>query len=72
MIIADQSAFKQSTKLHSIVLAAEHDSSMKKMLAAATGSELREAAIFTPKMSGLPQMGCKLGWSSLQRDIAKL
>lgn len=60
LIIADQSAFKQSTKLHSMVLAAEHDSSMKQMLAAATGTELTGEAIFTQKCQACHKWDVKL------------
>lgn len=60
LIIADQSAFKQSTKLHSILLAADHDSSMKQMLATATGTELTGESIFTQKCQACHKWDVKL------------
>ncbi|GJQ33605.1 MAG: hypothetical protein HBSAPP04_24440 [Ignavibacteriaceae bacterium] len=60
LIIGDQTAFKQSTKLNSIKLGAEYDSTMKQMLAAAGGAEISGEAIFQQKCQACHKWDVKL------------
>ena len=60
LIIGDQNAFKQSTKLHSIKLGAEYDSTMKQLLAAAGGAEISGEAIFQQKCQACHKWDVKL------------
>jgi cytochrome c len=60
LIVADQNSYKQSTKLHSVQLAADYDSTAKQMLAAASGSDISGEAIFQNKCSACHKFDVKL------------
>ena len=60
LIIGDQNAFKQSTKLHSLQLGADYDSTMKKLLAASGGAEISGEAIFQQKCQACHKWDVKL------------
>ncbi len=60
LILGDQSAFKQSTKLNSIALSAQYDSTMKQLLAASGAAEISGEAIFTQKCQACHKWDVKL------------
>ncbi|MBN8546648.1 MAG: c-type cytochrome [Ignavibacteria bacterium] len=60
LILGDQSAFKQSTKMNSIALSDQYDSTMKQMLAATGAAEISGEAIFQQKCQACHKWDVKL------------